>query len=297
MNRSRRLHSRQGRAFAPASRERLRLDGRRGSPYTGFVNFIATLGHRTIDRFRTFGYALGFLGRVLSETLLFFRRRQVAYKVLVMQILFTGVEALGIATILAVGIGAIINIVGLSLLPQFGQGQLMYTILIAIITRELGPLLTAFIITARSGTAIATELGGMVVSHEIEAYVSIGIDPISYLVVPRFLGVTISCFLLNIYFNFFGLLASYGVLILIKPLPYAEYYQGIIGALKGADLATGLVKSVVFGALISIVSTYQGFSVARASTEIPQAGIRAVGQAFTSLVIADGVITAVSYLA
>ncbi len=275
---------------------RFSLDGRRLPPYTGFVNFVTTLGHRTIDRFRTFGYALGFLGRVLSETILFFRRKQVAYKVLVMQILFTGVEALGIATILAIGIGAIINIVGLSLLPQFGQGQLMYTILIAIITRELGPLLTAFIITARSGTAIATELGGMVVSHEIEAYVSIGIDPISYLVVPRFLGVTISCFLLNIYFNFFGLLASYGVLVLIKPLPYAEYYQGIVSTLKGVDLATGLIKSVVFGALISIVSTYQGFSVARASTEIPQAGIRAVGQAFTSLVIADAVITAVSYL-
>ncbi len=227
---------------------------------------------------------------------MFVRRKQVGFKVLVMQILFTGVEALSISAILAMGIGAVVNIVGLSLLPQFGQGRLMYVILIAIITRELGPLLTAFIIIARSGTAIATELGGMVVSHEIEAYISIGVDPLSYLVVPRFLGVTISCFFLNIYFNFFGLLGSYAVLRIVKPLPFAEYFQGLVGALNGIDLASGLVKSLVFGVLISVVATYQGFSVMRATTEVPQAGIRAVGQSFTAIIIADAVITTVSYL-
>jgi phospholipid/cholesterol/gamma-HCH transport system permease protein len=260
------------------------------------VNFVAKLGHLLIDRIESAGYALGFFGRVLVQTALFFRRRQVGFKVLVMQILFTGVEALGICTVLAIGIGAIVNIVGSALLPQFGQAQLMYTLLIVIITRELGPLLTAFIIIARSGTAIATELGGMVVSHEIEAYLSIGIDPISYLAVPRFLGVTISCFFINIYFNFFGLIGSYAVLSIISPIPFPEYYQGLIGAMSGAALASGLVKSVVFGVVISMVATYQGFSVARASTEVPQAGIRAVGQAFTGLVVADAVVTALSYL-
>jgi len=172
----------------------------------------------------------------------------------------------------------------------------MYTILIAIITRELGPLLTAFIITARSGTAIATELGGMVVSHEIEAYISVGINPISYLAVPRFLGVTISSFLLNIYFNIFGLIGSYAVLSFIAPIPFAEYYQGLLEALRLVDVGTGLFKSIVFGAIISLVSLLQGFSVLRASTEIPQAGIRAVGQTLVALVLADGIITVLSYL-
>lgn len=260
------------------------------------MNFVARLGRATVEKARGAAYALGFFGRVLSSTLFFFKRGQVAYKVLVMQILFTGVEALGVSAVLAVAIGAIVNIVGLSLLPQFGQLRLLYVVLIAIITRELGPLLTAFIITARSGTAIATELGGKVVSHEIEAYVSVGIDPVSYLAVPRFLGVTISSFLLNIYFNFFGLLGSYAVLRFLRPLPFSEYYEGLLSAMRGIDIATGMVKSVVFGALISIVSTYQGFSVSRASTEVPQAGIRAVGTAFVSIVLADAAITAVSYL-
>ncbi len=257
---------------------------------------VAAVGRKTIERFRVALYALGFFARVLAETLFFFRRRQVGYRVLVMQILFTGVEALGVSAILAVSIGAIVNLVGLSLLPQFGQARLSYVVLIAVITRELGPLLTAFIIVARSGTAIATELGGMAVSHELEAYLSVGVDPISYLAVPRFLGVTFSCFLLNIYFNMFGLLGSFAVLRVLSPLPFVEYYQGLVGAIRGADVAVGVVKSLVFGALISIVSTYQGFSVARATTEIPQAGIRAVGQSFVAIVLADAVITALSYL-
>ncbi|HPC70643.1 MAG TPA: ABC transporter permease [Treponema sp.] len=260
------------------------------------MRLIGAIGHKVINRTQQYFYALGFLGRLLRETALFFTRRQVALKVLVMQILFTGVEALSISTVLAIGIGAIINIIGVSVLPQFGQGKLMYTLLIAIITRELGPLLTAFIITARSGTAIATELGNMVVSHEIEAYISVGIDPISYLAVPRFLGVTLSSLFLNIYFNIFGLLGSYVVLSLVAPLPFTEYFNNLMEAIRLVDIGTGLFKSIIFGALVSTVAVFQGFSVLRASTEIPQAGIRAVGQSLVLLVVADAFITVLSYL-
>ncbi|MFQ3546850.1 MAG: ABC transporter permease [Termitinemataceae bacterium] len=276
--------------------QELSIDDHNILTYNFLVNYIRLLGQSIIKRTQQIWYALGFAGRLLKETILFFRRRQVAYKVLVMQILFTGVEALGVIAVLAVGIGAIINIIGVSVLPQFGQGRLMYVMLIAIITRELGPLLTAFIITARSGTAIATELGGMVVSHEIEAYISVGIDPVSYLAVPRFLGVTVSMLFLNIYFNVFGLLGSYVVLRFITPVSFFEYYTGLMDALRLVDLGTGLFKSIVFGGLVSFVAIFQGFSVSRASTEIPQAGIRAVGQALTFLVIADAIITAVSYV-
>ncbi|AEJ20852.1 ABC transporter permease [Gracilinema caldarium] len=260
------------------------------------MKVISTIGQTVIKKTLDYIYAVGFFGRIIKEATFFFKRRQVALKVLIMQILFTGVEALSISTILAIGIGAIINIIGVSVLPQFGQGKLMYVLLIAIITRELGPLLTAFIITARSGTAIATELGGMVVSHEIEAYIAVGIDPISYLAVPRFLGVTISSFFLNIYFNIFGLLGSYIVLSLVAPLPFNEYFNGLMNALRLVDMGSGLFKSIVFGALISTVAVYQGFSVMRASTEIPQAGIRAVGQSLVLLVVADAIITVLSYL-
>ncbi|NCN05445.1 MAG: ABC transporter permease [Spirochaetales bacterium] len=241
-------------------------------------------------------YALGFFFQVVKETFFFFRRKQVGFKVLIMQILFTGYEALIINIIMAVSIGAAIIVIGSSLLPQFGQNQLIYSILIIIITRELGPLLTAFVITARSGTAIATQLGSMVVNHEIEAYVTVGLNPISYLVVPRFIGMVVSMLVLTIYFNVFGLLGSYWVVQFIRPISLNEYFGGLLAALEVADLFSGLTKAFVFAVIISVVSSFQGFQVNRASTEIPVAGIRAVGQSFILIILSDVFVTLIQYV-
>ncbi len=257
---------------------------------------VALLGRRVIQRIRGLLYAAGFLYEVLRESFLFVRHRQVGYRVLTMQILFTGVEALSVVAVLGLALGVVIIIQGMSLLPQIGQGQLIYTILITVITRELGPILTAFIIIARSGTAIATELGSMVVSHEIEAYVAVGINPISYLVAPRFLGVTASLLILNLYFNVFGLVGSYFVVQLIKPVPFAEYFRGLLSSLQTADILSSLVKSLVFGVIVSAVSTFNGFRVESASTEIPQVVIKAVGQSFMLCIVADAVITLIYYM-
>ena len=257
---------------------------------------VTRLGHWFIGKLSAWAYGAGFFFLVIKEAVLFIRRKQVGFRVLVMQILFTGFEALAVTGLIAMALGAVIIVQGVNLLPQFGQGQLIYAILITVITRELGPLLTAFIITARSGTAIATELGNMVISHEIEAYVSVGINPISYLVVPRFLGVTISLLILNIYFNIFGLVASYFLTQLIQPIQFLEYFSNLLGQIRPADIGSSFVKSLVFGAIISTVATFNGFAVQQASTEIPQKVIKAVGQGFIYCIIADALITMITYL-
>lgn len=241
-------------------------------------------------------YGAGFFGRVIRETLRFFRRNQVGYRVLVMQLLFTGVEALGLISILSLSLGAMISSLGLTLGAQFGQADMTYPLLVAIITRELGPVLTAFVIIARSGTAIATDIAGMVIHHEIEAYQSCGIDPISYLVVPRFLGVVLSMFFLTIYFNFFGLVGSYLLAAIVSPVPIGEYLGQILKVLGPGDLFISVFKGVVFGAIISLVACFEGFRVNKSSTEVPQAGIKAVGRCFLGCIIADGVLIAVFYL-
>jgi len=256
---------------------------------------LRALGSSARLKFSNLMYGLGFFFSVLKETSRFFRKKQVGFKVLIMQILFTGYEALTINAIMAVSIGAALIVIGSSLLPQFGQSQLMYSILIIVITKELGPLLTAFVITARSGTAIATQLGSMVVNHEIEAYISVGLNPISYLVVPRFIGVVMSMLILTVYFNLFGLLGSYIVVQFIRPMPLTEYLSGLLSTLQVGDMISGLVKAFVFGVIVSVVSTYQGFSVNRSTTEIPVAGIRAVGLSFILIIVADVFVTLIQY--
>ena len=257
---------------------------------------LARLGRWVMERVRGTGYALGFLALVVREIFLFPRRRQVAFRVLVLQILFTGVEALGIVSLIALAIGAVIIVEGNTLLPRFGQSGLLYQILIVVITRELGPVLTAFIIIARSGTAIATELGNMVVSHEIEAFVSVGINPISYLAVPRVLGVTIAMVALTVYFNFFGLIGSYLVSQFVNAIPIGEYFRNLLATLQARDVLSMLVKGVLFGFIVAVVATFQGFKVKVAVTEIPRAAIRAVGQGFVLVFVADAIITLITYV-
>jgi phospholipid/cholesterol/gamma-HCH transport system permease protein len=213
-----------------------------------------------------------------------------------MQILFTFVEALGISSLLAVGIGAAVNIIGIPFLASLSRERMIYSLLIAIITRELGPLLTAFIVIARSATAIATETAGMVISHEVEAYISVGLDPIEYLAVPRFLGVTISLFLLNIYFSIFGLAGSYLVAKFFTPLPASVYFSNLLEILTLPDILISLVKSICFGMLISTVATNRGFAVERASTEIPVAGLKSVGASFGWCIVLSLMLSALYYM-
>ena len=257
---------------------------------------IQKIGVKVKRKFSDSKYTIGFFGKILRGVGPFIYRGQASWKILIMQILFTFVEALSISALLAVGIGAAVYLLGMPILTSFSQEKLIYPLLVTIITRELGPLLTAFIIIARSATAIATEIAGMVISHEIEAYISVGIDPVEHIVVPRFLGVTISLFLLNIYFSIFGLVGSFLIVQILSPISGDNYFNNLLQSLKLADIGVSISKSLVFGMIIATVATVQGFSVERASTEIPQAGLRAVGSAFAWCIIATLAISAVFYI-
>jgi phospholipid/cholesterol/gamma-HCH transport system permease protein len=213
-----------------------------------------------------------------------------------MQILSTFVQALGLATLLSLGIGAAVNIIGIPILTNISQPRLIYTLLIIIITRELGPLLAAFIIIARSATAIATEMAGAVISHEVEAYISVGVDPIEHLAVPRFLGVTISMFLLNIYFSIFGLVGSFGVAQIFNAMPARVYFGNLLQSLTVQDILISIIKSIAFGMVTSMVALTQGFAVERSSTEVPIAGLRAVSAAFGGCIVVDILLSAVYYM-
>jgi phospholipid/cholesterol/gamma-HCH transport system permease protein len=240
-------------------------------------------------------YDLGFFTRTLKGIPVFIFQGKVSHRILVMQILFTFVEALGISALLALGIGAAVNIIGMPFLAGLSQERLIYPLLITIITRELGPLLAAFIVIARSATAIATEIAGMVISHEVEAYISVGIDPIEHIAVPRFLGATVSLFLLNVYISLFGLAGSFLVAQLFNPLPAAVYFGNLLQALAFQDILISVAKSLVFGMIISSVAIIKGFSVERASTEIPVAGLKAVSSAFAGSIVVDLILSVLYY--
>lgn len=263
---------------------------------TFLSSFCEKTGRSLRHKIEFTGYTIGYLGKVVKSSFQFVSKGKPSRKILMMQLLFTCVEALPLISVMAVVLGSAIHILGYSTLASLGKPELLYSLLVLVVTRELGPILIAFIVTARSATAIATEIASMVVSHEIEAYISIGIDPINHIVAPRFLGVTISMLLLNIYFSFFGLIAPIAIIQFLETMSMEEYFSSLLQALTLETLGISILKSMIFGMIISIISTLYGFNVHRASTEVPQAGIQAVGKTFIYIVVADVFITALSYI-
>ncbi|MDR0315344.1 MAG: ABC transporter permease [Treponema sp.] len=245
---------------------------------------------------RVLFYNLGFFARTLKGVKAFILNWKVSSRILVMQIFFTFVQAMGISTLLALGIGAAINVIGIPVLTQISQQQLIYSLLIIFITRELGPLLTAFIVIARSATAVATEIAGMVISHEIEAYISVGVDPIEHLAVPRFLGITFSLTLLNIYFSVFGLAGSFVVAQIFNAMPADIYFSNLLQNLTIQDVFITIIKSMAFGMIISIGAITEGLKVERATTEVPVAGLRAVSNAFAGCIVVDVLLVVIYYM-
>lgn len=253
------------------------------------------LGQSVRIKFQNFLYTFGYFGKLIKASFVF-ASQKASRKILIMQLLFTYVEALPMCALLAAGIGTAVVVIGNGIMISLGQARLAYDLLVLIITRELGPILIAFIVTARSATAIATEISSMVVSHEIEAYISIGIDPIRHLAAPRFIGVTFSMFFLNIYFSIFGLIVPSLIIQFISSMSFADYFNALFTSLTVRTIAISIIKSLVFGMLISGAATLYGFNAGRASTEIPMAGLHAVGKAFGFVFVADVFITILSYI-
>lgn len=253
---------------------------------------LEKIGKFVRDKLKPFPYFLGYVGRTLTCSLAFLKKRA-SRKVLIMQLLFTFIEALPIVAILSIAMGGAIYAIGYSFLLSIGFSSLIYKLLVVIIVQELGPILVAFIVTARSATAIATELGTMVTTHQVEAYVATGIDPVSHLVAPRFLGVTLSTFFLNLYFAFGGILGPAFFAKLIASVSADGYFAGILSELTISAILTSLIKGALFGMIISLIATYYGFNVERASTEVPVAGINAVGKSILGIILADVFIIAI----
>lgn len=198
------------------------------------------------------------------------------FNVIATQIYFTGFEALTLISVLALATGAICVLQSFAQIQLLGQASMVGNLLVVIIVREIGPLLTALIVVARSGTAVASEIGNMRANREIEALETMGINPLSYIVFPRIVGGTISVICLAFYFNVVSLFGGFLVARLLKDVSFSFYVDILANAFTTEDLTMFLIKNGFSGMIIFVVSCYQGLSVKQSSHEVPQATTKAV---------------------
>ncbi len=164
------------------------------------------------------------------------------------------------------------------------------------ITRELGPVLTAMVVAGRVGASIAAELGTMKVTEQIDALKALAVNPVRYLVVPRFVAALIALFILAIYADVIGIFGGYIIGVFKVGINSHIYLKRGIDILVVNDVTTGLIKSTVFGGIIAIVGCYYGFKAEGGAEGVGKATTMAVVTALILIIASDAVFTAVFYI-
>ena len=218
------------------------------------------------------------------------------FSVVSAQVYFTGWQALPLITVLSLAAGSVVIMQASFQLTFLGGQDMIGSLLVAIIVREIGPLLTALVVIARSGTAVASEIGTMKVNKEIEALEVLGINPLSYIVFPRILGGVVSVVCLAFYFIFAALMGGYLVTKMSLDLPFAFYFNSISQAFTSSDLTLFLLKNLFSGTIIFVVSCYQGLQVKRSPNEVPQVTTKAVVNSIIYVIGFNLIVTTLFYL-
>ena len=210
----------------------------------------------------------------------------------------TGTQVLPMFLFISAALGLVVIGQTISWLKALGGTSYLGPIMVAVVVRELGPLLTAMLVLARSGTRNVIELGTARALGEVEALEALRIDPIHYLVMPRVIGMAMAVFALTIYF-ILGTLASGYLFAFVNNIPLRpdEYVHQLTDALSGLDFVILALKSSLFGVVIAVITCYQGLARPLRLEEVPRAAIHAVAQCVVACVLLDAAFTIIYILA
>jgi len=163
------------------------------------------------------------------------------------------------------------------------------------LTRELAPVLTALIVAGRIGAGIAAEIGSMVVTEQVDALKAFAVNPVKYLVVPRFMGLLIMLPALTMFADIIGIWGGYVICVFKLHISHQMFWRMVFRALTVKDIVTGLVKTIFFGMIIAIVGCHQGLMVRGGAEGVGKATTTAVVRSFILIIMTDCIITFIFY--
>jgi len=206
----------------------------------------------------------------------------------------TGVNALPIIALVSFLVGLIMGFQAVIPMRQFGAEIFVADLVGLAVLRELGPLMTAIVLTGRSGSAFAAELGTMKVNEEIDALNTMGLDPVRFLVVSRVIAALAMTPLLTVFADLIGVI---GGSLVLRSLgyPFVTYFNQVLSAVSYADFLSGLVKSLVFGIMIAGIGCLRGLQTKIGATAVGESATRAVVSGIILIVIIDGVFSVIYY--
>lgn len=237
------------------------------------MRLLDRFGRATIDFFE---YAGG-VTLLSAESVGFMARLRIRVAETISQCAILGVQSLVIVTLTALFTGMVISLESAQQAVAFGFGGFVGGAVAYASVRELGPMLTAVVVAGRVGSAIAAELGSMVVTEQIEALRSMGLQPARFLVVPRLAALLVMLPLLTIFADVVSIVGGMWVAQTYAHIPYDSFLASVRQSIDFTDVVKGLLKSFVFATIIVMVGAYQGLST--------RGGAAGVGQAVTGAVV------------
>ena len=210
---------------------------------------------------------------------------------IVQQIYYIGARSTLIIMLVSFFTGMVLGLQSYHALVKFGAQGALGTLVALTLVRELGPVLTAIMIAARAGSAIAAEIGIQRISEQIDALDTMRIDPLRYLISPRITASIISFPLLTTLFDLVGIIGGYISGVLLLGANASTYVYRVQHSMELKDITDGLIKSVVFAVIVSTVCCYQGYF---AHMRTDSHGAQAVGLSTTSAVVISCVLILVS---
>jgi len=219
-------------------------------------------------------------------------------KAFVRQVVTIGVEAVGLVRGVAVFVGITVVVQLVFWIEEAGQSQLLGPLLVAIVARELGPVLIGLVVIVRSGSVMATELGIMKIGGRVHVLEAQGISPFLYLVMPRVLGAAVSTFCLTIIFILVALASGYlfGALVEKGGRDWPLFADTVLGAVRPKDVLAILSKSILPALFAGASCCIGGLGVGGSLTEVPQATQRALVRSVAALFVISTVVSFLTYI-
>lgn len=211
------------------------------------------------------------------------------------QMEFVGVKSLFVVVLTGAFTGAVMALQSYNALKRFGAESLVGPTVALSMARELGPVLTGLMVTGRAGSAMATELGTMRVTEQIDALYTMAVNPVKYLVSPRILAGVLMLPVLAIVTDFIGVVGGYVVGVKMLGINSGVYIGRTVDFVKPHDIFDGLIKAAVFGLILSLVACYHGFNTAGGAAGVGDSATKSVVLGCVLILMSDYFLTSVMF--
>jgi phospholipid/cholesterol/gamma-HCH transport system permease protein len=253
------------------------------------LNFVPQIGRTVIAQITGMGRMFLFL---LSAFAWIFRP-PARLRMIIYHVRSIGVDSLTVVLLSGVFTGMVMGLQGYYSLRKFNAESFLGSAVALGLLRELGPVLSAFMVTGRTGSAMAAEIGSMKVTEQIDALYSMAINPVQYLVSPRIIAGLISMPLLTAIFDVVGIYGAYLVGVGLLGVSSGSYFAGMEASVVFQDVWTGLLKSLSFGLIITWVCCYKGFNASSSAIGVGQATTESVVLCFVLILVWDYFMTSI----